>query len=243
MTPSTWFVYERPVTGTTQELLARQAQRHVPGKLISRSRLRLEVLMRPGRRPSRAMRDAILDEWHAATPTTDPPTTWTGSDMGDRVEKTGAALTASHIEWTRLDDRFEWLASINSHRARCRATLWRSWLRLQAELQSLAGAPPAARAALAHVLVELNSKIQGCRASLTEQQVTVETVLSADDIEELLPVALGALYRAIAQATHIVPWILRDEVTQRYLAFHRIPKGGENDDGRHSRLVSLARSR
>jgi hypothetical protein len=241
--PQTWMVHDVPVAGDPALLLARQAQMLVPGKLIRQARLRLDVPMRQGRPPHASLLHTILAEWHADTRAADLSETLASPESTDNLDDAGAALTGAGISWIRVDDRLEWSVSIGTHRYRCRAAVRRSWLRIQCGLLSLDAASPACRTALVHYLVELNGRIPGCRASLTERQLTVETLLWADELEGLLPIALAALHRAASIARDGTLWLQRDEVLSRYLTFHGLGKGGENHDDSDSRLVPLARGR
>ncbi|MDR4468957.1 MAG: hypothetical protein MRJ68_11800 [Nitrospira sp.] len=242
---STWLVQDIPVTGDATTLLANQAHITVPGKLIPGSQLRLELPMRAGRPPHASLLRTILDEWNAPMRAADSAETCADADATDILDQVGTALTGVGIQWRRTDHRLEWSASIDRHRYGCRATVHRSWLRLQCELLSLDATSPGHRIALAHYLVEANGRIQGSRASLTEQQLTVETILLAeeDELDGLFPMALAALRRAVSSAMNGAIWLQQDGVITRYLAFHGLEKGGERHDSSDRGLVRLARSR
>ncbi len=225
-TGPTWFVHDVPITGDPSRLLARQAEIHVPGKVIRGLRLRLEWPVIQGASIPASLTESIVNEWQAAV---QPVCTTDSSSQGFKasMETVRRGLTEAGVSWTQIDDRIEWPCPLNGRAHRYVGTICRSWLRVQCEVVSLPADSPDCRTALAHYLVALNSRLRGCRVSLDDRRITVEAVLWADALGDQFSVALATLQQTAALVTREISWLRRNEVVDRYRAFHHLTKGGD----------------
>ena len=130
-TRSIWSVHDVPIAGDPSRLLARQAQIHVPGKVIRGLRLRLELPLVNGAVLPTSVTESIVDEWRAVVLSAYTASSSQGSQ--DSLECVRRGLTEAGVSWTQIDDRVEWPCSINGRAYRYTGTVCRSWLRIQCE--------------------------------------------------------------------------------------------------------------
>jgi hypothetical protein len=233
---STWLVYDIPITGDRVTVLARQARMPVPGKLIRKSQLRIELPVPPDQSPE-SMRDQVIRTWRAPAEELDAAMETQLAHVEQAVARSGFPSTGSDAQIHWLLYPFEPADSSTELRSH-------AWLRGQRHVATIEALTPERQAVLIHYLIALNSVLRECRASLADGAVTVEAFVLLRNSSNNQPAALNALNEAAALLKTMLPWLQRPDVIARYHSFHRLTKGGDAHEHvcRSSRLVPLARS-
>jgi hypothetical protein len=230
----TWLVYDIPITGDPVTVLARQARMPVPGKLIRRSRLRIELPVLPDQSPE-SMRDQVIQTWRTPAEELDAAMETQLADVEQAVACCGLSSIGSdaQIHWSLYS--FEQPGSPVALRSS-------TWLRGRRHVATIEAMTSERQAVLIHYFIELNGVLRGCRASLADGTVTVEACALLRNSSDNRPSALNALNEAAALLKTMLPWLQRPDVIARYRSFHRLMKGGENHESCCDGLVPLARS-